>query len=516
MTTSPPTLGDRRVPEVSRSADHDWRHRVALGVLAAAGLGLVTGWWTPRGPISTIEALAAIALSLAVGAFAGAVMRTRWAMLAAPATFAVAFELTRVRTAGPMVDGIHLSSELTIAAFILGRGVHGLLTLLPMVLGAVLGAAAARRRSDVPGRQSRTTVGQWLRRGVTTTVTLGVLALTVAIARPASTDPITGADGTPLPDSVAELIRVPVGGHDLSMMIRGSSVDNPVLLFLAGGPGGSELGAMRRHGQALERDFVVATFDQRGTGKSYDELEPTSTMTLAAAVTDAVEVTNYLRQRFHRNKIYLVGQSWGTVLGVLAVQQHPELYAAYIGTGQMVDITETDRITYADTLAWARRTNNDTLARTLSKAGPPPYTNMIDYAPALANETQVYPYDHTQNAEGAGGFSTNIFVKEYSLMEQLHTIPAFLDVATLMYPQLKDIDLRTQATRLKVPVYLVQGRHEAPGRARPAEQWFRLLAAPSKHLSVLDTSGHRAMFEQPAQFDRVMTQLVLPQTQPGR
>jgi pimeloyl-ACP methyl ester carboxylesterase len=103
---------------------------------------------------------------------------------------------------------------------------------------------------------------------------VALLALTAGISRPSSTDAILTDTGTPMAGSVAELIRVPVGGHDQAMMIRGTSTSNPVLLFLAGGPGGSELGAMRRHGQALEKDFVVVTWDQRGTGKSYDSLDP--------------------------------------------------------------------------------------------------------------------------------------------------------------------------------------------------------------------------------------------------
>ena len=118
------------------------------------------------------------------------------------------------------------------------------------------------------------------------------------------------------------------------MMIRGRSTRNPVLLFLAGGPGGTELGAMRRHGQSLEDDFVVVTWDQRGTGKSYDQLDPTSTLTLDGAVADTLEVTNYLRDRFGQDKIYLVGQSWGTILGVLAVQRQPELYRPTSASGR--------------------------------------------------------------------------------------------------------------------------------------------------------------------------------------
>ncbi len=201
-------------------------------------------------------------------------------------------------------------------------------------------------------------------------------------------------------------------------MIRGTSTDNPVLLFLAGGPGGTELGAMRRHGQALEKDFVVVTWDQRGAGKSYDSLDPISTLTLQQAVSDTVEVSNYLRNRFGQDKIYLLGQSYGTILGVLAAQQHPELYRAYIGVGQMVDPRETDGVFYTDALAWARRSGNTALVNKLTSSGPPPYTDMLDYEPALTNDAQVYPYDHTRNSEGAGGFSENLSVEEYTLLEQ--------------------------------------------------------------------------------------------------
>jgi hypothetical protein len=98
--------------------------------------------------------------------------------------------------------------------------------------------------------------------------------LTRALVRQARTAAIVGANGKPSAGSVAELIREGIGGHDLAVLIRGAVATKPVLLFLAGGPGGTETGAMRRHGQGLEQDFVVATFDQRGSGKSYDNLEP--------------------------------------------------------------------------------------------------------------------------------------------------------------------------------------------------------------------------------------------------
>ena len=491
-----------------------WRDRwigagVAVGV--AAGAAAILALLMPRGPITTTEALTTMAIGLLIGLAAGFTMRSRWAMLLAPLAFVAAYELVRLGTDGPTVDGIHTSMYGLIALSV-GRGLHGLLALAPMILGAALGAGFARRIQGARVRHGWARLALYSRRAVTALVAVGLVALAALIARPATTDPILGPDGQPLAGSIAELTRVEIGGHDLAMMIRVNSSDSPVLLFLAGGPGGTELGAMRRHLEALEQDFLVVTWDQRGTGKSYDQLDPTSTLTLDSAVSDTVEVTNYLRDRFGKDKVYLVGQSWGSTLGVLAVQQHPELYQAFVGVGQMVSQRETDRIFYRNTLAWARKTGKNDVVATLTDIGPPPYATILPYESALSYEHDVYPYDHSPNSEGEGGFSENFIVEEYTVLEQIHNLGAMMDTFSVLYPQLQRIDFREDATRLDVPVYLVQGRHEARGRAVLANEWFEQLEAPSKTMFVLDTSGHRPLFEQPEQFNEVMTDTVLAET----
>jgi proline iminopeptidase len=499
----------------TRAWRNPWvRRGIAVGVPALTAVGLALAM--PRGPITTGDALATMIAGLAIGLVAGLALRSRWAMLVAPLAFAAVFELARLGTDGPTVDGIHATTMMGLIAFGVGRGIHGLLALLPMALGGALGAGIARRIEGPPARRGWDGEGRYARRGVAALVGVVLVALAVAIARPASTDPIVGPDGVPVAGSVAELTRVEIGGHDLAMMIRGQSTENPVLLFLAGGPGGSELGAMRRHLPALEQDFVVVTWDQRGTGKSYDQLDPTATLTFDQAVSDTVEVTNYLRDRFGKEKIYLVGQSWGTILGVRAVQQHPELYQAFVGTGQMVSPRETDRIFYRDTLAWARETGNDDVVATLTDIGPPPYQSILDYEPLLSHEKDVYAYDHSQNAEGEGQMGENLFVEEYTLLEQIHIFAGVFDTFSVLYPQIQHIDFREDATRLDVPVYLVQGRHEARGRAVLANEWFEQLQAPSKKLIVLNTSGHRPLWEQPGQFHEVMTETVLAETDPDQ
>ncbi len=494
---------DERMPHRSRSL-------AALAAVAvAAAWGLATGWWTPRGPLTSSAAIWSIALSLAVGGLAGFALRSRWAMLLAPTTFAIVFELTRLRVDGPMVDGIH-ASFYGVIALVTGRGFHALVALMPLALGAALGAGAARARggetSTAAGRAARA-----VRRTGAGLVALALVVLTVALARPATTAPITGPDGEPLPGSVAELTTVDVGGHELGLMIRGASTQNPVLLFLAGGPGGSELGAMRRHLAGLEELFTVVTWDQRGAGTSYGELDPADSVTLEGYVSDTIALTEYLRDRFDVDDIYLLGQSWGTTLGVLAVQERPELYRAFIGVGQMVSQRATDRIFYDDTLAWATRAGEDDLARQLQEAGPPPYEAMFPYETALSHEGDVYPYDHSGNSEGAGQMSENLLVEEYSLIDQVHILGAFMDTFAAVYPQLQDIDFRRTATSLEVPVYFVQGAHEARGRAEPFREWYAMLEAPTKDLTVLDGCGHRPLWERPEEFVDYLADTVLDQ-----
>lgn len=474
----------------------DWRIALAAVVGLAAGAGLISAWLTPRGPITVPQALVSMVVALLVGAAAGLIMGSRWSSLVTPAVFVVAFELARLGVDGPSVDGIHLTSTYGIIAFVLGRVVHGLLVLAPMILGTLYGVWLATRT----GNETAAPMGAvgWV---FTTLATLALLAVAVLLSRPATTHPVLGPDGQPLPGSIAELITVPIGGQDQVMMIRGRSTDNPILLYLAGGPGGTDLGAMRAD-TGLEQDFVVVTWEQRGTGKSYPALDPVDTLTVEQMVADTIEVTNYLRARFDQDKIYLVGNSWGTILGVLAVQRHPELFHAYVGTGQMVSPRETDIMFYEDTLAWAERTGNSALVATLRQNGRPPYDNLLDYEPAISHEHDWNPYPGLDTSKE---MPANLFVPENTVMDRINGLRAFLDTFSVLYPQLQTVDFRRDVPSLDIPVYLVIGAHEARGRAVLAHEWFDMLRAPSKEMLVFEHSGHRPSFEEPAMFASVMT-----------
>jgi proline iminopeptidase len=471
--------------------------RIALAVaLGAAALGgWAAAWLTPRGPATTADALLWIVGTLLLGLLVGVILGSRWSIFVGPLSFFIVFELARAGTTGPTVDGIHLDSTYGIIAFVVGRGVTYLLALLPMMVGSAFGVELSARLRR-PAARKLGVIGWALQ----IAASLAIMGLVLLLVRPPSTAPIVGADGEVVPGSIAELTSTNIGGHGQALMIRGRSTENPVLLHLAGGPGGTDLGAMRAD-SGLEEHFVVVTWEQRGAGKSYDALDPTDTLTLDQVVADTIELSEMLAERFDEERIFLTGNSWGSTLGVLAAQQRPDLYHAFVGTGQMVSQRATDNLFYEDTLAWAEQTGRTDLVATLRANGPPPYAEMLDYEPALSHEHDwnVYPeFDNDRE------LPATLFVPENDLMDQVNGLRSFLDTFATLYPQLQEIDFRQDVPRLEVPFYMVVGAHEARGRAVLADEWFEMLDAPLKERIVFEHSGHRPSFEEPARFVEVM------------
>jgi len=256
--------------------------------------------------------------------------------------------------------------------------------------------------------------------------------------------------------------------------------------------------------RARELRFHASGKEQRGAGKSYSALDPAATLTLDQMVSDTVEVTSYLRSRFDEERIYLVGNSWGATLGVLAVQQSPELFHAYVGAGQMVSQRETDIMFWEDTLAWAESTGDTGLADTLRTIGPPPYEDIRSYEAAVGHEHDWNVYEEFDSSNEMPAI---LFVPENNLMDRINGFRSFLDTFSVLYPQLQGIDFREDVTSLEVPVYLVLGRHEARGRAVLAEEWFELVEAPHKELVIFEHSGHRAPFDEPGSFAALMRRI---------
>lgn len=336
----------------------------------------------------------------------------------------------------------------------------------------------------------------------------------IASQRYAETPPITDAGGAPLAGSIASLEPVTLGGSRQWITIRGRDARNPVLLFLAGGPGGSELAFVRNVLGGLEKHFVVVNWDQPGAGKSFGAV-PRSALTVERFVTDGHELTLLLRERFQQERIYLLGESWGTVLGVLLVQRYPELFHAYVGAGQRTSVHEDDVAGYERALKIAAEQGDTKLVAKLRRNGPPPYSGWsmalqnLDYL----NVLNGYARDHARGElTGHDLVEDAITGSEYGLADRVNWFRGLWRGFTTVYPQLDTVDFARQATSLDVPVYFLQGRYDLVEMGSLLERWYRVLDAPRKEIIWFDNSGHTPHAWEPTKVVDVMVNRVLSET----
>ena len=334
----------------------------------------------------------------------------------------------------------------------------------------------------------------------------------------AHTPPILGEDGQPLLNSIASLEKITLGGVDQWLIIRGQDVNKPVLLFLSGGPGASEAGRVLRFNQELEKYFVVAIWEQRGCGKSYPSLNPKVDLTIDQYASDIIELTNLLRERFNEEKIYLVGHSWGSIIGVEAVQQRPDLFHAYIGTAQMVDVLETDQMIYDMVLEHSQNMGDSKFVATLENQGPPPYfgkSPIKPYATLFGREYAIYEVPNIKNPEyRAEGDAMMLMLKqpEYGWLDRVYYLLGMMNTFNVVYPQLQEMDLRLDATHFDLPVYLILGRHDMNNPSQIPEEYYNLIQAPNKALYFFEDSGHGMIWEEADLFHDILVNTVLPET----
>jgi pimeloyl-ACP methyl ester carboxylesterase len=334
----------------------------------------------------------------------------------------------------------------------------------------------------------------------------------------AHTPPILGADGKSLPNSIASLEKVRIGGVDQWLIIRGQDINKPVLLFLSGGPGASEAARVLRFNQELEKHFVVVIWEQRGCGKSYPSRHPTSDLTVEQYAADIIELSDILRARFDEQKIYLVGHSWGAIIGVRAVQARPDLFHAYVGTAQMVDVRETDQVIYAMVMEHSRQAGDTKFVQTLEEQGEPPYLGkspIQPYATLFGREYAIYEASNIKDPEyRRDGDILMLMLKqpEYGWLDRLYYLLGLMNTFNVVYPQLQEMDFRLDAPSLELPVYIVLGRHDMNNPYQIPEEYFNLLQAPTKQLDFFEDSGHGMIWEEADKFHDLMINTVLPET----
>jgi pimeloyl-ACP methyl ester carboxylesterase len=291
--------------------------------------------------------------------------------------------------------------------------------------------------------------------------------------------------------AVSELIKVEINDEEQWISIRGKNKNNPVILFLAGGPGGSQLGAVRRNLAMLEDNYTIVNWEQPGSGKSFNSVD-LDTLDLERYVKDGLAVTEYVKEKYNKEKIYLMGESWGSALGIFLIDERPENYYAFIGTGQMVAFEETEKLCYAKALEIARVKGDQEQIDKLEEIGMPPYYGK-NMALTTATYLQYLSKEMTNNPEVHNpGYNTleDLSSIEYGILDQINFFRGMLRTFSNVYPKLYPIDLRKDYSKLDVPIYIIHGKHDLNAPVKLVEDYYKKLEVPEKKMIIFQHSGH--------------------------
>jgi proline iminopeptidase len=319
------------------------------------------------------------------------------------------------------------------------------------------------------------------------------------------------------PDGIQTQRFLKIGGIDQWISIRGRHHDNPILLFLHGGPGFTSLPASYYYQANWEEYFALVQWDQRGAGKTYLANDPTlirPTMNIDRMVADTEELVGYLRSTYGRRRIVLMGHSWGTVLGVRLAQLHPDWFYAYVGMAQFVNFERSETMGYQAALAAAQADHNRTAIAELEAIAPFPDPQHPERNwEHLEQERRWLTYYNGYTWHAGEGHDDEVsqFSPDYSPRERTARLDGIRFSLQALWGPLSRVNF-TGITHFGCPVVFLQGRHDLTTSATVLGQWYKTLHAPDKKLIWFEDSAHMVFEEEPGKVLATLVQDVLPLT----
>jgi pimeloyl-ACP methyl ester carboxylesterase len=293
------------------------------------------------------------------------------------------------------------------------------------------------------------------------------------------------------PDAIDEASFVRIGGVDQWIQVRGEHRGNPVVLFLHGGPGFTAIPYFQRVMRTWEHDFTIVHWDQRGAGKSFarnggaQQPHPTIDQMIA----DGIEVAEHVRRRLNQPKVILVGYSWGSVLGVEMARVRPDLFYAFVGTGQVVDTVRSETASYYELLQRARAAGDNGSVATLTEIGPPPYAGVeqLSRQRGILNE---YP---PPGERELNQFRTLLLAPGYSLRDVVDVYFRAPELTREMLAVVLKYKITDRGTSFGLPLFFFQGSDDLWTSTAVVKGYLPLITAPHKEVVLFDRVGHHAV-----------------------
>ena len=330
------------------------------------------------------------------------------------------------------------------------------------------------------------------------------LFLFLLIKSPGKTEQYTDKSGKVIAGCISEKIFINIGGVNQGMFIRSKNIDNPILLYVHGGPAFPNYFLIDKFKPGLEDYYTVCYWEQRGGGLSYTSEVTLESMNFNQLASDGIDVTNYLRKRFGKEKIYIMAHSGGTPIALLAVQRKPALYVAYIGMGQITNQAESEKIAYKYMLERFTANGSQKLVDELKKY------------PVLESDSNINPYyksairDKYMHKSGIGtmhkmkSIFREIFIpvwtcKAYTMGEKINIWRSkfsFLPKTNLINEML-ETDFTIKVPSLEIPVYFFSGKYDLTVNVNLSKAYLNKMNAPLKGFYTFNNSAHSPLFEEP-------------------
>jgi pimeloyl-ACP methyl ester carboxylesterase len=317
--------------------------------------------------------------------------------------------------------------------------------------------------------------------------------------------------GNTLAGSISEKIHVNINGLEQGMFIKSKNATHPVLLYLHGGL--PDYFLTQKYPTGLEDYFTVVWWERRGLGLSYRADISPGAITLEQLLSDTKEVTNYLRKRFGQEKIYLMGRSGGTFIGIQAAAQTPELYHAYIGVAQMTDQLKSEKLAYDYMLGQFKEKGNNEMVRKLESAPVTTANGTPDAYLALRDDAMHslgIGTTHDMKSIIKGMFLPSLTCREYTLNEKMNLWRSKArSGVSVLWDKILVTDLAKQVPKLDIPVYFFHGKYDYTVSYPLAKSYFDSLKAPMKGFYTFENSAHSPLFEEPEKVKEILQKDVL-------
>jgi proline iminopeptidase len=310
---------------------------------------------------------------------------------------------------------------------------------------------------------------------------------------------VAGLDRIVTPNGVQETFEATLGGARQVLNVRGADRDNPILIYIHGGPAAVEMPFAWTFQRPWEDYFTVVQWDQRGAGRSFPLNDPkvlAPTLTVDRYRDDTIALIELLRRRYGKRKVFLLGHSWGSIVGLSVAAKRPDLLYAYVGMGQYIDAQAGERAGYAWTLDQARKDNNAQAVKELEALQPYPGAFESDRIDAERKWAVHYGALFARRDDGQFYFDAARISPDYSPADRKAWGDGSAYTIRLVEPQVGRVSFE-RLTRLDCPVVMFEGRHDELVPSAITAAWLDRLSAPSKQLVWFDNSAHMMMAEEP-------------------